>query len=288
MELFFCGVRGSTPAPGAAYVRYGGHTSCVALAHDGAVPSLVLDGGTGLANLDRVLGEAAFDGTILLGHLHWDHTHGLPFFTAGARPGHRVQVLIPAQGPDAERVLARAFSPPHFPVEPSALGAGWSFGSLELGACVLEGFSVLARDIPHKGGRTFGFRVSDGTSSIAYLSDHHPLALGPGPAGLGELHDAALELAAGVDLLIHDAQYTADELPRLAYLGHSCPEYAIALAEAAGARQVCLFHHAPRRTDHEIDEMIGRLRSGPVPILIASEGLTFRLAAQNGQPRRPI
>jgi phosphoribosyl 1,2-cyclic phosphodiesterase len=288
VELFFCGVRGSTPAPGAAYVRYGGHTSCVALAHDGAVPSLVLDGGTGLANLDRVLGEAAFDGTILLGHLHWDHTHGLPFFTAGARPGHRVQVLIPAQGQDAERVLARAFSPPHFPVEPSALGAGWSFDSLEEGACALEGFSVLARDIPHKGGRTFGFRVSDGSGSIAYFSDHHPLALGPGPAGVGELHDAAVELAAGVDLLIHDAQYAADELPRLAYLGHSCPEYAIALAEAAGARQVCLFHHAPQRTDDEIDEMVGRLPGGPVPILIAAEGLTFRLAGQNGHPPQPI
>lgn len=277
MELFFCGVRGSTPAPGAAYVRYGGHTSCVALAHDGDAPRLVLDGGTGLTNLDRLLGVAPFDGTILLGHLHWDHTHGLPFFAAGARPGHRVRVLIPRQDGDAERVLARAFSPPHFPVEPSALGKGWSFGSIEEGEHELEGFSVLARDIPHKGGRTFGFRVSDASGSIAYFSDHHPLLLGRGPAGVGELHDAAVELAAGVDLLIHDAQYTADELPSLAYLGHSCPEYAMALAEAAGARQVCLFHHAPRRTDGEIDEMADRLRSGPVPILVAADGLTFRL-----------
>jgi phosphoribosyl 1,2-cyclic phosphodiesterase len=288
VELFFCGVRGSTPAPGEAYVRYGGNTSCVALAHDGAAPSLVLDGGTGLAILDGVLGDAAFDGTILLGHLHWDHTHGLPFFAAGSRPGHRLRVLMPGQGADAERVLARAFSPPHFPVEPRVLGAGWTFGSIEEGEHALEGFSVLAREIPHKGGRTFGFRVSDGTGSIAYFSDHHPLALGPGAGGLGELHDAALELAKGVDLLIHDAQYTADEQPRLAYLGHSCPEYAIALAEAAGARQVCLFHHAPRRTDREIDEMAGRLRSDHVPILIAAEGLTVRLAAQDGQSRRPI
>jgi ribonuclease BN (tRNA processing enzyme) len=281
VELFFCGVRGSTPAPGAAYVRYGGHTSCVALAHDGAAPSLVLDGGTGLTKLDGILGDAPFDGTILLGHLHWDHTHGLPFFAAGGRPGHRVRILIPGQGADAERVLSRAFSPPHFPVEPAALGNGWSFDSIEEGKHALEGFSVLARDIPHKGGRTFGFRVSDGVSSIAYFSDHHPLALGPGPTGLGELHEAAVELAAGVDLLIHDAQYTAEELPRLAYLGHSCPEYAIALAEAAGARQVCLFHHAPRRTDREIDEIADRFRGGSVPILVAADGLTFRLATQN-------
>ena len=288
MQLYFCGVRGSTPAPGEAYVRYGGHTSCVAVAHDGDAPSLVLDGGTGLANLDRVFEDAPFDGTILLGHLHWDHTHGLPFFAAGTRPGHRVRVLIPGQGADAERVLARAFSPPHFPIEPSALGEGWSFDAIEEGEHALEGFSVVARQIPHKGGRTFGFRVSDGTSSIAYLSDHHPLALGPGPDGLGELHSAAVELAAGVDMLIHDAQYTADELPRLAYLGHSCAEYAIGLADAAGARQVCLFHHAPQRTDSEIDELVGRVIGGPVPVVTAAEGLTVYLDGQNGHRRRPI
>jgi phosphoribosyl 1,2-cyclic phosphodiesterase len=288
VQLFFCGVRGSTPAPGEAYVRYGGHTSCVALAHDGSAPSLVLDGGTGLANLDRRLAGAPFDGTILLGHLHWDHTHGLPFFAAGARPGHRVRVLIPGQEAAAESVLARAFSPPHFPVEPSALGVGWSFEAIEEGEHELEGFSVVARQIPHKGGRTFGFRVTDGTGSIAYLSDHHPLALGSGPDGLGELHSAAMELAADVDMLIHDAQYTADELPRLANFGHSCAEYAIGLADAAGARQVCLFHHAPQRTDSEIDELAGRVAGGPVPVMTAAEGLTVHLDGQDGHRRRPI
>ncbi len=277
MEIYFCGTRGSTPAPGEAYARYGGHTSCVALAHDGSAPNLVLDGGTGLANLDSLLGVAAFDGTILLGHLHWDHTHGLPFFAAGARPGHRVRVLLPAQGDDAEAVLERAFSPPHFPVTPSALGEGWSFGSVEEGRLEIEGFSVVAREIPHKGGRTFGYRVSDGAGSLAYLSDHHPLSLGPGPAGLGELHPAALALAAGVDLLIHDAQYTAEELPSLAYFGHSCPEYAISLAEAAGARRVCLFHHAPRRTDRELDELAGLLPDSRVPVFAAADGLAVKL-----------
>ncbi len=31
-----------------------------------------------------------------------------------------------------------------------------------------------------------------------------------------------MALARDVDLLIHDAQYTAEELPALAYQGHSC------------------------------------------------------------------
>jgi phosphoribosyl 1,2-cyclic phosphodiesterase len=277
VEIFFCGTRGSTPSPGAAYLRYGGHTSCVAVARDGARPSLVLDAGTGLANLDRVLDGAPFRGTILLGHLHWDHTHGMPFFAAGARPGHRVRILLPEQGEDAERLLARAFSPPHFPVPPAALGGGWRFSTLEEGEHEIEQFSVLALEIPHKGGRTFGFRVSDGASSVAYLSDHHPLAAGPGRSGLGELHPAALALARNVDLLIHDAQLLATELPRLSYLGHSCPDYAVGLAQAAGANRVCLFHHAPGRTDAELDELAGRRAGGPIPVIVAADGLIVRL-----------
>ncbi|MEC9050840.1 MAG: MBL fold metallo-hydrolase, partial [Actinomycetota bacterium] len=80
MRVTFCGVRGSTPAAGPDFVRYGGHTSCVAVAPDGGRPSLLLDGGTGLMRVTEMLGATPFDGTLLLGHLHWDHTHGIPFF----------------------------------------------------------------------------------------------------------------------------------------------------------------------------------------------------------------
>ncbi len=280
VQIFFCGTRGSMPTPGAAFVRYGGHTSCVALAHDEARPSLVLDAGSGLVNLDGLLGAEPFRGTILIGHLHWDHTHGMPFFAAGTRPGHRVRVLMPAQGEDAERLLARAMSPPHFPVEPTALGNGWRFGALDEGDYEFEGFTVLAREIPHKGGRTFGFRVSDGTGAIAYLSDHHPLALGPGPLGVGELHPAGVTLARDVDLLIHDAQYTVEELPEFAHMGHSCPEYAIALALESGARQVCLYHHSPRRTDVLLDELAARFTVAAVSVTTAFDGLTMTVGRQ--------
>lgn len=272
------------PAPGEAFVRYGGHTSCVALAHNGALPSLVLDGGSGLVNLDEVLGHAPFRGTILLGHLHWDHTHGLPFFVSGARPGHCVRVLIPDQGEDAEYVLARAISPPHFPVEPGALGEDWQFGALAEGEHDIEGFTVLALEIPHKGGRAFGFRVSDGATSVAYLSDHHPLALGPGRGGVGVLHPAAVALAKDVDVLIHDAQFLAEELPAQAYLGHSCPEYAIALAEEAGSRQVFLFHHSPRRADDALDEIAARFADSPVPVTVTFDGLVMAMSPHDARP----
>lgn len=278
MDVHFCGVRGSTPAPGLPFVRYGGHTSSVAIAHDGARPTLVLDGGTGLRAVTALLGGAPYDGSILLGHLHWDHVHGLPFFKGGGQPGARVDVLLPAPDGDPVEVLSRGMSPPHFPIGPQQLGAGWSFGALRDGLTFsVEGFSVLAREIPHKGGQTFGFRVSDGRSTLAYLSDHAPLNVGPGPDGQGELHDAALELAADVDVLIHDAQFVAAEFPGVAFLGHASVEYATSLARAAGARRLALFHHSPERTDAEIDQIVAERQPTDLSLFAAAEGAPLRL-----------
>jgi hypothetical protein len=225
MRAYFCGTRGSTPVSRQSQAHYGGYTSCIGLARASGPPTLVLDAGTGLQQLSAELDGVPFRGSLLLSHLHWDHTHGMPFFRGGMLGGHRVDVYLPEQGADPEELLERAISPPHFPIRPKQLGGGWTFRALKPGHYQIEGFSVQAAEIPHKGGRTFGYRVNDGSSAIAYLPDHSPLALGPGPEGAGEYHPAAVQLASDVDLLIHDAQHTAAELPRLAYLGHSAAEY---------------------------------------------------------------
>ncbi len=272
--MLFCGVRGSTPAPGPDFVRYGGNTSCVALGHDGRDPSLVLDAGTGLSRLARHLDGRPFRGTILLGHLHWDHTHGLPFFSAGDRPDSDVTVVMPDQGPP-EQVLERVMSPPHFPIIPGQLRGNWHFSGLQPGTHRIEDFDVVAAEIPHKGGRTFGFRVSDDSASVAYLSDHWPVDLGEGPDGLGEYHEAALTLATGVDVLIHDAQYTAAELTVRRDFGHSAVEYAVGLAERARVRRLVLFHHDPSRTDDQIDALVASCHGRQVQVVAAAEELVL-------------
>lgn len=277
MRLTFCGVRGSTPSPGAGFLRYGGHTSCVAVSRDGEAPSLIIDAGTGLRRVSELLGDAPFQGTVLLSHLHWDHVHGLPFFAAGARPAHRVNVVLPAPDDDPVATLARGLSPPHFPVGPRELGEGWTFDRLTEGVTHPEHFEVLAREIPHKGGQTFGFRVGDSESGFAYLSDHAPLDVGPGRDGEGELHEAALSLARGVDLLIHDAQFLAREFPAVEFLGHASVEYACALAEAAGARTLLLFHHSPSRTDDEITAIVDGIPAASIKVVAAYEGMVLEL-----------
>ena len=278
MRLHFCGVRGSTPAPGAAFVRYGGHTSCVALAHDGSAwPTLILDVGTGVRRVTALLAGRPFTGTILLTHLHWDHVEGLPFFRAGDRDDANVTLLLPDQqdGSSAEDVLARAMSPPHFPIRPGELRGSWTFRAIGPGQFLTCGFTVEAREIPHKGGRTLGYRVSDGHSVVAYVTDHCPTALGPGPDGWGEYHVGALELAAGADVLVHDAQLLAEELAAQAAFGHAAADYAVGLARQAGARRVVLFHHQPDRTDDALDQLARRFATSPIPVAVAAEETTL-------------
>ena len=279
MRVHFCGVRGSTPAPGPEFVRYGGFTSCVALAHDHAeVPTLLLDAGTGVRRVTSLLGDAPFSGTILLSHLHWDHTHGLPFFKGGDRDDSWVSLLLPDQkdGQRAADVLARGMSPPHFPIGPEGLRGTWRFEVASPGTFEAEGFTVTALEVPHKGGRTYGYRVSDGRTTIAYVPDHCPTALGPGDDGLGAYHDAAVALAGNVDVLVHDAQLTADEVPTEASFGHAAAEYAVGLGRAAESKRVVLFHHKPDRTDDALDELAARL-GGDGHVLVASEDLVISL-----------
>jgi phosphoribosyl 1,2-cyclic phosphodiesterase len=278
VRLYLCGVRGSTPSPGAEFLRYGGHTSCVALARDDAAgPALVLDAGTGLRRLTKLLGGVPFSGTILLTHLHWDHVQGLPFFAAGDRPDARVSLLLPEQedGAGAEQALARSMSPPSFPIEPSGLRGDWTFGTVAASPLKAEGFTVEARRIPHKGGATVGYRVSDGHSVVTYMPDHCPTVCGPGPEGWGEYHPAALDLARDTDLLIHDAFLMPAEVPELAAFGHAAADYAIGLGQRAGARQVLLAHHKPDRTDDELDRLAARVAG--TGATVAAEGAMIRL-----------
>lgn len=292
MRVYLCGVRGSTSAPGAEFLRYGGHTSCVALAHDnGGPPALVLDAGTGLRQVTPLLAGGPFTGTILLSHLHWDHVQGLPFFRAGDRDDARVTLLMPEQegGASAEAVLARGMSPPHFPIPPSGLRGSWTFGFVPGGPLKAEGFTVEAREVPHKGGRTLGYRVSDGHSVMAYLPDHCPTVLGPGPDGWGEYHPAAVDLAADADLLIHDAFLLPEEVAAEASFGHAAADYAVGLGRRAGARRVLLTHHKPDRTDEALDRLgrrLGhRLAAGPVladTTVLAGSGTGVSRPAEGG------
>jgi len=291
VRVHLCGTRGSTSAPGSEFVRYGGHTSCVAIAPDTdgsgsgvPEPMLLLDAGTGIRRVSSLLANRPFVGTILLTHLHWDHVEGIPFFASGDRDGAQVRLFLPPQddGADAESVLARMMSPPLFPIRPGELRGQWTFDVLPPEAFSATGMAVgrlnvVAREVPHKGGRTVGYRVTDGHSTVGYIPDHCPTVIGPGPDGWGAYHPAALELAQDVDVLFHDAQLVPEELADQAFFGHAAADYAVELGRRAGAHKVVLFHHRPDRTDDAVDHMVSRFSLSSIDVVAAAEATVFVL-----------
>lgn len=274
MRLELLGVRGSTPAPGPDFVRYGGHTSCVVVREDAEAPwRLVLDAGTGLRSLTGRLGGVPYSGSIVLTHLHWDHMQGLPFFGAGDREGAEVDLYVPAQdGRSGRDLLAQSFSPPAFPIPPEGLHGSWSFQAMDVGWHRVEGFDVRAARVEHKGGATLGLRVEGAGGSIAYLPDHAPAA---------GISSQAWELMRGVDVLVHDAQFLDGERPVAVDYGHATVQDCIRLAAECGAGSLLLFHHSPARTDDALDaiadwlpELVAEVGAG-MPVLLAREGASL-------------
>lgn len=272
MELLLLGVRGSTPAPGADHVRYGGHTSCVAVIPPGSEsPTLLMDAGTGIRGLPGLLGSQPFRGSILLSHLHWDHVEGLPFCRAVDRDDARVDLYLPEQdGVSARDLLARTMSPPSFPIEPEGLFGSWRFLPSPEATASIEEFEVTAVDISHKGGRTLGYRVATSSSSFAYLPDHAP-SRGMTPA--------ALSLIEGVDVLVHDAQFVEAERALADDYGHATVEETMTLAGKAGVGLLVLFHHSPVRTDVQLDAIL-EVAASPVPVVVAKEGMRIEVGSE--------
>lgn len=281
LEVTFHGVRGSTPTPGDATRRYGGNTACVVLNASGATAApdpIVFDLGTGFRSWGETLGDnGPVRANVLLTHLHFDHVQGLPFFEPVDREGSRLDVFGPQ--PENGR-LGDAFGalvcPPYFPVRTSELGGEIRFHDVEDERLTLGDATVTVRSVPHFG-RTNGYRVDWQGVSVAYVSDHQA------PPGLDRVPEALVELAEGVDLLIHDAQFTMAEWRQKADWGHSTVDYAVLVAREAGARRVALFHHDPGHDDDHIDRLLVQARRtadrlGVDEVLAAAEGLTVSLA----------
>jgi phosphoribosyl 1,2-cyclic phosphodiesterase len=278
MRVTFHGVRGSTPCQSDDIRRYGGNTSCVSIDAPGQQP-LLLDMGTGLRYYGKKFPvDQLFTGNCLLTHLHWDHVQGLPFFVPLLQEGSQLDVFGPAQadGRSLDDVVSCTIRPPLFPVSIDELPGAVKFHDTADSQFSIDGFDVMARMIPHLG-PTLGFRVEWQNRSVAYLSDHQQPFDGSYSASTG-----ALDLVQGVDLLIHDAQYTQPEFKAKSTWGHCTIDYAVWLAAQGGAKQLALFHHDPSRRDDELDGLLrcaadAGARRG-VDVIAASEGLVVEVA----------
>lgn len=250
LNVAFYGVRGSTPSPCVENRRYGGNTSCVALDSPGHDP-IVFDLGTGLRRWGLTLrSDGSFRGSALVTHLHWDHIQGLPFFVPILASGAELDVYGPPQeGESLEDAFRRFVCPPYFPVTIEEIQGRIRFHDVADDHLEIDGAKVQARPVPHLG-ITNGYRVEMGGMSVAYLPDHQMPH-----DGSHRVSDDVLALCDGVDLLIHDAQFTAAEFAKKCYWGHCTIDYAVFVAQEAGAKRLVLFHHDPAHSDEQLDQL---------------------------------
>ncbi len=284
----FWGTRGSIPTPGAHTARYGGNTPCVAV--EGAGGQLViLDAGTGIRALGLQLVErqnGAVNAEILLSHAHWDHIQGLPHFKPFFSPGNAVRIWGSRQGTTSlEAILRQQMDPAVFPIPLDALSAKLTVQQVDPGEFTVGAFRVRAMRLRHPG-TTLGYRLTPaaatGGASMAYVTDNE---LGPG----GHYDTPTtwrkdlVAFLANVELLIHDAMYTPQELEQHRGWGHSTFEEAVTLAAEAGVRRLVLFHHEPEHGDAEVDGLLSaarraaKARGTPAEVLAAREGMTLTL-----------
>lgn len=299
MRVQFWGTRGSIPTPGPGTVRYGGNTACVSVrTRKGTL--IVLDAGTGLRQLGLALTEPVTTdrrGHLLIGHTHWDHIQGFPFFAPLFQADQEWDVYAPRGfGPSLRETLAGQMQYNYFPVNLDQMGATIRYHDLVESSFMIDEVRVTTRYLNHPA-LTLGYRLEADGITLVYASDHEchtrssalGAPLGQVLRGLHPGENRHREFIAGADLLIHDTQYTAAEYPRHAGWGHSTMEYVIDLAVAGGVRQLALFHHDPRRDDAALDAVLARAREraratgSATEVFAAAEGAVVELDA----PARP-
>jgi phosphoribosyl 1,2-cyclic phosphodiesterase len=291
MRVRFWGTRGSVPTPGQSTVRYGGNTACVE-ARTNAGAFIIFDSGTGIRELGLHLARQGgpVSAHLMLGHTHWDHISGFPFFTPLFVPGNHVTIY---GARDLDRslrdVLAGQMHYTYFPVPLGDLRAEIEFSELEEGELTIEDARVRTHYLNHTA-VCMGYRVAADGVSVAYITDHEPYGFNDSQDGAARggrlLHGGdrrLIEFVRGVDLLIQDAQYTPEEYTARRGWGHSSIDYVTDIAVEAEARRVALFHHEPTHADDDIDRMVeyartrARSAGSQVEVFAAAEGNEIEL-----------
>ncbi len=256
MKIKIRGVRGSIPTADPDTAYYGGNTSCTDISEQGW--RLVLDAGSGMrySNTGPRPDNKRID--ILLTHLHLDHILGIGFFQPLFDPAMEIHIWGPSSSNHSLRSrLTRYLSPPLFPVLIRNLPCRLSFHEVDNSEFAIGPFTIQSEYVIHPG-PTVGFRVAGQQSVFAYIPDHEP-ALGR----TGMLNDpkwiSGISLAAGADLLLHDAQYSLEEYPGKKGWGHSSMDDALRFASMAKVKNLLLAHHDPGHTDLQLNEMFAAL-----------------------------
>jgi ribonuclease BN (tRNA processing enzyme) len=262
---------------------------------------VIVDAGTGVFALGNSLTKQPSHFHILFSHVHWDHVQGLPFFAPLRDPTVQVSIYGTARClPLLRALLTQELRGIYIPTPLEQLKAQLNYHAFRIGESFVVGELKIDTVVLNHPYLSVGFRFQANGRSAVFFSDTAPFTdilfgyeYRPRPPRpdealdeyekerLAELEQAAIDLCHQTDLLIFDGHFTPQEYPRFAHFGHSTPEHALDIARRAQVKQLAIFHHAPARTDAQLDAILAEYqplaRQDNIELSLAREGVTVKL-----------
>lgn len=240
------GVRGSMPAAAGDFLQYGGNTSCVSV--DCGGPLVVFDAGSGLLQLGKQLRNSAKKRIdLFFSHLHIDHVLGFYAFHALHDPEMEIRIYGERRGEVSFRQqLETLIGPPYWPLGLKDFSARLKICEIGPDQCIPLPDGIFVRTLRgNHPNESLYFRLEDARRSMVYALDC-------------ELEEGILsqlaQFARDTDLLVCDANFTAEELTRCRGWGHSSWPQCLELRRACGAKLALLAHYATDYDDFFLQE----------------------------------
>ena len=274
MRVKFYGTRGSIPVCSPEFTEFGGNTSCVLI--QGRQRTTIVDAGTGIRTLGKEMAADEHIGIdrscfLMFTHFHWDHIQGLPFF-APAYDDRRKFVISAIgrdrYGKDIKSIFETQMQQDYFPVPLIGMGARIEF--LKSPEDVVREGRASLEVVKHRhpgDAYSYRFQGSEGKVVVLCTDIEHG----------EEIDERIVDLARGADLLIHEGQYTPEELPRFKGWGHSSWAQAVEVARRAGVKRLAITHHDPDHDDAFLRDVEARCQAILPHAFLAREGLEIEL-----------
>lgn len=279
LKVKFYGTRGSIPVSGPEYQQFGGNTTCILMTAPDTGRVGIIDAGTGIRVLGRELVRSSFQQSemfITFTHFHWDHIQGFPFFAPAYDKNMTLEILAMGKGRDLTNlrdIFDTQMQANYFPVSLDNMGAQFRFLNLGVDRKSFtppDGIDVEVTALRHNHpGGAYSYRFERGGASFAFCTDiEHGDRIDP----------KVVDLCRGVDLLVHEAQFTSDELKNKRGWGHSSFDQAMSVAEQACVGQLVMTHHDPDHDDEFLRKMEKQCQQRLSNCVLAREGMEFTLS----------
>ncbi len=302
-KIKFRGVRGSHPTAKQSHLKFGGNTSCVEIYVGGHL--IILDAGTGIIDLGRDLqkehilsgtdlySRKPVDATIILSHLHQDHTQGLQFFAPLFIPTSKLDIYgPPARGESLKETISNTLFERVFPVSIDEIQS-----NLNIYGFALKNVLIIKPDNTKEFIAQSDFNSDNHSSDVVisvYKTTAHPkdgslsikiqyknksVVYATDKESYIGCDKKFIEFAHGTDVLIHDAQYTQQDyispiLPKQGF-GHSTFNMAVETSKFAKAKTLFFFHYDPNYDDGILSMLENEYTQISENIKFAKENLEF-------------